>query len=267
MAFEIDSVESIINEELLKKYTRIPKSRNHFSASQAGQCKRRVVLQRLGAKEDSPDLETCNRFFLGEALHEAIQKLIGARAEIVAIEKYVNDFGDPIVGRIDLLTRDGVVHSLYDLKFTGPGSFWTKIKKTKRPDPKHVFQLVTYFMINKKFTIDALKILYCTMDLKSKHTFEVTITPELIEEVKAYFRELQGFLHYRELPDVQATEELQKEFYCGNCQYRKHYCFPESDDHYVEIQYNINALIWPKEISTKETAAGSDKAPGVKEKV
>ncbi len=243
-----DEVEEVL-DTLLKQKDRPIKPKKHFSASGAGQCMRRLILGRLGAKATPLTAKQRRIFWLGDVIHEALMSRLNATGRILHTEEYVSDFGDPIVGRIDFIWQANDGKSvLYDLKTTRTGVFWSKIARATEAPEDNVFQLITYFITNKKFKIDRIKLIYISKEDGAMKSFTVEITEELVEKVKVWWKQVHSYLDKQKLPMVQPTEELQKRYYCGFCSYSSFYCFPSDTVPQSILDSNVKELDWSTEI-------------------
>lgn len=250
-------VEKILDNFLLQS-ERPNKPKRKFSASSAGMCQRNVILSKLGGLRTPLTPQQRRVFWIGTILHEALIKVLRQSGLLVAYETYVGDRDDKVVGSFDFILRDeeGEQYTLYDLKNVSESSFWSVIKrlfKLKLGPPKtHVYQLVTYWILNKKYRVDVICMVYQSKENGNWKEWEINITEELINEVKAWWDDTHSYLERQELPPVQPTEELQKEFYCNSCSFRNFYCFPSEEISQEQIDKNISALNWSVEFEERK---------------
>lgn len=244
-------VEEIL-DTFLKSTERPNKPKRKFSASSAGMCQRNVLLSKLGGLRTPLTPQQRRVFWIGTILHEALIKVLKLSGLVVAYETYVGDRDDKVVGSFDFILRDeeGEVYTLYDLKNISESSFWSVIKrlfKQKLGPPKtHVYQLVTYWILNKKYRVDSIQMAYMSKENGNWKEWEINITDKLINEVKSWWDDTHSYLDKKVLPPIQPTEELQKEYYCNSCSFRDYYCFPSEEKKITQedLDKNISALNW-----------------------
>lgn len=261
-----DPLEQLIDEQIDQAYQARKakrKRREWFSAGNAGFCKRATILNRLNAKEVDHSVESKRVFWIGDQIHGAIQRLVADSGKLVAMEQFVSSGWGPDaqdrVGVLDLILRtDDFENILYELKSKRTGPFWSTIVKGKKPAEQHVYQAITYWILNKKYRVDRVRIAYFSKEDAAMRSFEIEVTDELVARVEAWWNDVRAHWTRFELPAAytQDTEEF-KTFYCGTCTFSQHYCHgPEAT-----VKQNLVELQWESP-DIKETNKKEENIPG-----
>jgi len=250
-----DLLEWLIDVEIDKAYQarrNKRKTKTKFSASNAGYCKRATILNRLNAEEEEHTENQKWIFWLGQIIHEAIENLVKGSGKVVACETFLSGH-DFIHGAIDVIVRDdNGLNVLYSIKSINPGSFWRYIVKEKRPHKHNIYQEITYFIINNKYPIDKVKILYIAKDLdyKGRRSFWIDVTPELVQEVTDWWDSVKESFDNRLLPEPYAIDSAEYKHFCKGCTFSNLWCFGDQQT----IDNNIQSLVWPTNEKTEKTA-------------
>ena len=254
-----DEIEELVDVELEKasaKRIARRKKRGWFSISNAGWCMRAAILNRLNAKETSKDEKARRIFFIGDLIHEGFRNLVEKAGQLVASEEFVSSGYGPDasdrVGVFDIIVRKKRTGTniLYEMKSIGSGGFWKMVLKTKAPHKHHVYQAVTYYLENKKYRIDEVKLIYFSKQDGAIRAYPVKLTDELIADVEAWWNELRTAYQTRQLPEPFALDSDEyKHYYCGNCSFSTHYCFPAEGQEEI-VKQNLLQLDWdtPQEV-------------------
>jgi CRISPR/Cas system-associated exonuclease Cas4 (RecB family) len=251
-----DELEELVDKELevnaAKRIAR-RKKRGWFSISNAGWCMRAAILNRLNAKETQKDDKARRIFFIGDLIHEGYRQLIEKAGRLVASEQFVSTGYGPEasdrVGVFDVIVKTKYTKKniLYEMKSIGAGGFWKMVLKTKAPSKHHVYQAVTYYLENektKKYQIDEVKIVYFSKQDGAIRAWKVALTPDLLQEVENWWNLLREFYANRRMPDpFEVDSDEYKHYYCSNCSFKEHYCFPPEGQEAVVAQ-NLLDLDW-----------------------
>lgn len=254
-----DTLEWLIDDEINKVYQARQakrKRRDWFSASSAGYCPRATILKRMAAKEDDHDAKTKRMFWLGDCIHKAIQDLVKQSGRAIALEEFAAPYGSgDISGAFDIILKDLDAYTvLHELKSTGDGMFWKRVLKDKEPAIQHVYQAVTYWILNKKYRIDKIKITYVSREGVFVRSFNVKVTPELVQQVRDWWDMVRSFQKKRELPPIYEADTEEYKKWCkpgekNGCTFARHFCFGDHND----IADNLLQLDWgPAEDGTKK---------------
>lgn len=219
-----------------------------FGASSGGGCKRSAILGRLNADSIPFTDNQLRIFWVGNTLHDSVEAMAKASGKLIASEKFVGVRNkDLVIGAFDLIIRDDVEGNvLYEMKSIGTGTFWTKIMKNKEPSKDHIYQALTYWILNKHYKIDTVRISYLSKQGGEFAAFPVKVTPELLLEVKAWWGEVRGLYNSRRLPPP-LSDPAEQRHYCKGCTFNPKYCFANNDlvgQSKAELEENIRRLEW-----------------------
>jgi len=255
-----DEVERLVDEELRKvaeKRIARRKKRGWFSISNAGWCMRATILNRLNAKENPKTEKELRTFFIGDLIHEGYRNLIEKAGQLVASEQFVSSGYGPDasdrVGVFDIIVRkkSNGVNVLYEMKSIGAGGFWKIVLKLKEPHFHHKAQAVTYYLENKKYRIDEVKVIYFSKQDGAIRAYPVKLTDELIKEVEAWWDTVRAYYVDRHLPAPFEKDSVEyKEYYCVNCSFAPHYCFPPEGQE-EQVKQNLLELSWDSDLLTE----------------
>jgi len=237
-------VRPIIDEYLLEESQKTRDYGNYWSASSAGYCMRKVIMERLTVPKvsSSSDARKQRVFTSGHIFHSWIQELTKKTGVSIAQELELQDEELMIRGHIDdlLLIDDKLL--LVDYKTVNSGSFtWAK-KKGNGMSWYHRMQLGTYLHMlrNLKATdhkeiqrvvelmeqlgLEESRVLKISKDDLRMKEEQLMWSPELEKEVTGYWRTLNGYWSKKLLPKCtcdqrengfMATEKWNPFFYEG----------------------------------------------------
>jgi hypothetical protein len=183
-----------------------------------GLCDRRAVLSRAGVKGNDPDDETLLKFWIGEVLHEAIQKVLTAEVpdEVIGHEVPVRDEDARVSGKIDSLLRAGTEGDPWELKSVDSEAF----KFTEFPKHYHLFQESMY-LVYGKFPRGHLA--YIGKQDGKIVEFAIELTPELEQYVRGEIAKLDRYLAAYRLNGAlpPPINEKPTNWRIAKCEYRK----------------------------------------------
>jgi hypothetical protein len=254
-----DTLEWLVDDEINKVYQARKarrKPREWFSASNAGYCHRATILNRLNAKELDHDNKTKRLFWIGDVIHRAILGLAEKSGRLIASEEFVAPYGSgDISGAFDAIIkeRDDSI-TLYELKSMNTGIFWKRVLKDKKPSIQHVYQGITYWILNKKYRIDTLKIVYFSKSDAAMRAFRVDITSELVAEVKAWWDLSREYVKNKTIPPI-FVEGPQFDYWCKGCTFASNWCHGNDE----VIENNLVQLGWVNSPPPERTTVINEK--------
>lgn len=192
-------VRPVIDAHLTERAAQVRDYGDYWSASSAGYCMRRLIMQRLKIPEVKIDARKQRIFTVGDIFHEWIQGLTKEAGVSIAQEKELIDNDIMVKGHFDDLIQlsDRVV--LYDYKSTSSRSFGYK-----EISHYHRMQVGTYLYMLRKLplgvAISEARVLKISKDDLRLAENEVLWSPELEKEVVEYWRTLNGYWKRVALP-------------------------------------------------------------------
>lgn len=150
MSMYESGVRQIIDDFLIEESKQVRDYGDYWSASSAGYCMRKTILERLGLPKLNEDARKQRVFTSGHVFHNWIQELTKKAGISVAQEVELQDEELKIRGHFDdlVLIDDKLI--LYDYKTVNSRSFiWAK-KNGNTMSYFHRMQLGTYMMMARK---------------------------------------------------------------------------------------------------------------------
>jgi hypothetical protein len=191
----------VINDWLLEKSKEVRDYGDYWSASSAGYCMRRLIMERLGIPPSQPDDPRKQRVFSsGDVFHKWAQEITKAAGVSVDQEIELKDDKLMVIGHADdLINLDGKL-VLYDYKSTSSRGFTAS--KLRDVSHYHKYQVATYMYMLRKTGVDVkeARILKISKDDMRLAENQVLYTPTLEKEVVEYWTTLNGYWKTIKLP-------------------------------------------------------------------
>lgn len=192
-------VRPIIDAHLADRAKEVRDYGDYWSASSAGYCMRRQIMERLKIPPVKIDARKQRIFSAGDIFHEWIQGLTKEAGVSIAQERELIDNDIMVKGHFDDLIQlsDRVV--LYDYKSTSSRSFGYK-----EISQYHRMQVGTYLYMLRKLplgvAINEARVLKISKDDLRLAENEVLWSPALEKEIVAYWNTLNGYWKKVTLP-------------------------------------------------------------------
>ena len=158
--------------------------------SQLGSCVRRTVLEHSGVEGLPYDDRTLRLFWLGSAIHEALQGKFPF--EVIGHEVEINATDPAVRGRIDTVARIGPYTEAVEFKSVNSKKFGYPL-----PDPTHLLQIGCYLIFpafasdGQRIKIDRARLVYWSKDDARIEEYIVERTPELEQRVREHILQLE----------------------------------------------------------------------------
>lgn len=123
-----------------------PGPQTHWYPSSLGKCERAVILKRAGEIKAQPfDITTLRKFWMGDAVHDALKEAVEGSLDVVGHELQVRNEEFGVSGRIDTLIRTPEGLEVIEYKSINSKGFDRPL-----PQPAHVLQLGVYLTFPAK---------------------------------------------------------------------------------------------------------------------
>lgn len=166
---------------------------DNWHPSSLGMCDRAAVLGRAGVEGNPLTDETLRKFWIGNVIHEAIQKVMSEDPEagVLGHEVAVRDQEYEVSGRVDSLTRTATGTEVVEYKTIDSRAF----KYGDLPYDSHLRQVACYLAFPSQFGYaDRARIIYIGKSDGRIEEFGVAPTPELIQFIKSELARLTELL-------------------------------------------------------------------------
>jgi hypothetical protein len=183
---------------------------DYWSASSAGYCNRRLIMERLNIPPTSGDDPRKQRVFsAGDVFHEWLQRITKDAGLSIGQELELQDEDLMVRGHIDdlIVLNDKLI--LYDYKSTHSKGFTAS--RLREVSHYHRMQVGTYmYMLRQKEVwagvvgdkrLSEARILKISKDDLRMAEHQVLYTPALEKEVVGYWRTLNGYWRKQVVPD------------------------------------------------------------------
>jgi hypothetical protein len=147
-------VRPIIDDYLAKEAEKVRDYGDYWSASSAGYCMRKNIMERLKVPHVTKDPRKQRVFSSGHIFHNWIQELTKQSGASIAQELEVKDDHLMILGHIDDIIKIDDHLVLYDYKTAHSKSF--TYSKDRPMSYFHRYQLATYMLMLKRLAKEEL---------------------------------------------------------------------------------------------------------------
>lgn len=178
-----------------------------------GQCDRRAVLERAGVEGKPLDDETLRKFWIGEVLHSAIQKVMSEDSEagVLGHEVPVRDEEYRVSGRADTLSRTGEGVEVIEYKTIDSKAY----RYGDLPYGSHIQQVAHYLTFPSEYGLPVrARIAYIGKQDGRIEEFMVEADDDLRDAVRTNLVRLQDLLEkYRSAGEMPPPLEAPKTDY------------------------------------------------------
>lgn len=216
MSLYESGVRQIIDNFLTEESKKVRDYGDYWSASSAGYCMRKTILERLGLPKLNEDARKQRVFTSGHVFHDWIQELTKKAGVSLAQEMELQDEELMIRGHFDdliIVSDDKVV--LYDYKTVNSRSFMWAKKNGNQMSYFHRMQLGTYlYMLGKldqdffgKLQLSEARILKIEKDALMMGEQQLLWDKELEKEILDWWTTLNKYWTDKKMPPCTCADQ------------------------------------------------------------
>jgi len=214
----VEEIQRYIQENYEDKKKKI----GYYYPSQIPYCLRKQYWDYIDPLP--PSEESINVFFLGNLIHEAVEKILGEKISgksekqlLIPVDLRQGIF---ITGRADLvLENDEDEITVVEIKTTNSLVYKDKdgFKEKNEPSEHHIVQIMPYlYAFNAKQGI----IVYIDRQRMKMKEFVVHRDWRMMEKIFERVRKLHEHIVKKKLPPPESMKDPRRRWECGYCQYK-----------------------------------------------